>query len=100
MFINDLWSSIQLLGTIFFADDANFSYSKNNVKELFRTMNEKRSHLYNWFCPNKLSRTTDKTNYILFYKAKSKGNLPQVLPYLFITDVKIKRENSPKFLEL
>lgn len=100
MFINDLWSSIQLLGTIFFADDANFSYSKNNVKELFRTMNEKRSHLYNWFCPNKLSRNTDKTNYILFYKAKCKSNLPQVLPYLFNTNVKIKRENSPKFLEL
>ena len=36
--------------------------------------------------------------YVLFHKAKSKDNLPLVLPDLFINDVKIKSENSLKFL--
>ena len=38
------------------------------------------------------------TKYVLFHKAKSKDNLPLVLPDLFIDDVKIKSENSLKFL--
>ena len=41
---------------------------------------------------------TDKTKYVLFHKAKSKHNLPLVLPDLFINDAKIKRENSLKYL--
>ena len=36
--------------------------------------------------------------YVLFHKAKSKDNLPLVLPDLFINDVQIKSENSLKFL--
>ena len=55
-------------------------------------------HLNDWFCANKLSLNTDKTKYVLFLKAKSMDNLPLVLPDLFINDVKIKRENSLKFL--
>ena len=55
-------------------------------------------HLNDWFCANKLSLNTDKTKYVLFLKAKSMDNLPLVLPDLFISDVKIKRENSLKFL--
>ena len=81
-----------------FADDTNHFYSHNNVKELFRTMNAELSHLNDWFCANKLSLNTDKTKYVLFHKAKSKDNLPLVLPDLFINDVKIKSENSLKFL--
>ena len=80
-----------------FADNTNLFYSHNSVKELFRTTNTELSHLNGQFCANKLSLNTDKTNY-LFHKAKSKDNLPLVLPDLFINDVKIKRENSLKFL--
>ena len=79
-----------------FADDTNLVYSHNNVKELFRTMNTELSHLNDWFCANKLSLTTDKTKYLLLHKAKSKDNLPLVLPDLFINNVKIKSENSLK----
>ena len=61
-------------------------------------MNAELCHLNDWFCTKKLSLNTDKTKYVLFYEAKSKGNLPLVLPDLFINDVKIKRENSLKFL--
>ena len=57
-------------------------------------MNAKLSHLNDWFGANKLSLNTDKTMYVLFHKAKSKDNLPLVLPDLFINDFKIKRENS------
>ena len=78
--------------------DTNLFYSYDNVKELFRTMNAELSHLKDWFCANKLSLNTDKTKYLVFNKAKSKGNLSLVLPDLFIIDVKIKRENSLKFL--
>ena len=56
------------------------------------------SYLIDWFCANKLSLNSDKTKPVLFHKAKRKENLPLVLPDLFINDVKIKRENSLKFL--
>ena len=56
------------------------------------------SHLNDWFYAYKLSPNTDKTKYVLFHKAKSKDNLPVVLPDLFINDVQIKSENSLKFL--
>ena len=61
-------------------------------------MNGELGHLNDLFCANALSLNTDKTNYVLFHKAKSKDNLLLVLPDLFINDVKIKRENSLKFL--
>ena len=61
-------------------------------------MNAELSLVNNWFCANKLSLNTDKTKYVLFHKVKSKDNLPLLLPDLFINDVKIKRENSLKFL--
>ena len=98
IFINGLCHSTPLLEAILFADDTNLFYSHNNVKELFRTMNAELSHLNDWFCANKLSLNTDKVKYVLFHKAKSKDNLPLVLPDLFINDVKIKSENSLKFL--
>ena len=98
IFINDLCHSTPLLEAILFADDTNHFYSHNNVKELFRTMNAELSHLNDWFCANKLSPNTDETKYVLFHKAKSKDNLPLVLPDLFINDVQIKSENSLKFL--
>ena len=80
------------------ADDTDLFYSHNNVKELFRTMNTELSHLNDWIYADKLSLNTDKTKYVLFHKAKTKDNLPLVLPNLFINDVKIKSENSLKFL--
>ena len=73
-------------------------YSHYNVKELFRTMNAELRHLNDWFCANELSLNTDKTKFVLFHEAKSKDNLPLILPELFINDVKIKRENTLKFL--
>ena len=63
-------------------------------------MNVELSHLNDWFGANKLSLNTDKTKYVLFHKAKSKNNLPLVLPDLFINDVKIKSENSLRFLRV
>ena len=63
-------------------------------------MNAELSHLNDLFCANKLSLNTDKTKYVLFYEAKSKDNLSLVLPDLLINDVKIKRENLLKFLEV
>ena len=98
IFINDLCHSTPLLEAILFAEDTNHFYSHNNVKELFRTMNAELSHLNDWFCANQLSPNTDETKYVLFHEAKSKDNLPLVLPDLFINDVKIKSENSMKFL--
>ena len=96
--INNLYNSTLLLETILFSDDTNLFYSHNNIKELLITMNVELSHLNEWFCANKLSLNTDKTKYVLFYKAKTKDNLPLVLPELFINDVKIKSENSLKML--
>ena len=98
IFINDLCHSTPLLEAILSADDTQLFYSHNNIKELCRTINAELNHLNDWFCANKLSLNTDKTEYVLFHKAKTKDNLPLVLPDLFINDVKIKSENSLKFL--
>ena len=89
IFINDLWHSTSLLEATLFANDTKRFHSHNNVKEI-RNMNNELSHLNDWFCGNKLSLNTDKTKHVLFHKAKSKDNLPLVLPDLFINDVKIK----------
>ena len=59
-------------------------------------MNAELSHLNGWFCGNKLSLGT--TKYVLCHKAKSKDNLPPVLPDLFINYGKMKRENALKLL--
>ena len=56
------------------------------------------NNLNDWSCVNILSLNTDKTKYVLFYKENSEDNLPQVLPDLYINDVKTKREKSLKFL--
>ena len=98
IFLNDLCHSTPLLEAFLFADDTNLFYSRNNVKELFRTMNAELRHLNDQFCANKLPLNTDKTKYALFHKAKVKDNLPLVLSDLYINNVKIKSENSLKFL--
>ena len=98
IFINDLCHPTPLLEAVLFGNDTKLFYSHNRVKELFRTMNAELSHLNEWFCANKLSLNTYKTKFVLFHKVKSKDNLPLVLPNLFNNDVKIKRENSLKFL--
>ena len=97
-FINDFWHSTLLLEDIMVADDTNLFYSHDNVKELFRTINAELSNLNDCFCANNVSPNTDKTKYVLFHKAKSKSNLPLVLPDLFINNAKIKRGNSLEFL--
>ena len=83
-----------------FADDTNLFDLHNNVKEFFRALNAERSHLNDSFCANKLSLNIDKTKYVWFHKAESKDDLPLILPDFLINDVKIKRENSLKFLEV
>ena len=75
-----------------------FFYSHNDVKELFGTMNAELNYLNDFVFDNKLSLNIDKIKYVLFQDAKSKDNLRQVLPDLFINDIKIKRKNSLKFL--
>ena len=89
IFINDLYHPTPLLEATLFVDDTNSFYSHNNVNELFRTMNAELNHLNDWFCVKKLSLNADKTKCVLLQKAKSKDNLPLVLPDLFVNDVKI-----------
>ena len=98
MFINDLLHLRPLLEAILFADDTNLLHSHNNIKELFRTMNDDLSLLNDWFCVEKLSMNTDKTKHELFHNTKSNINLLLVLPDLFIDNAKIKTQNSLKLL--
>ena len=67
VYINDHWCSTPLLEATMFADDTNLFYSHNDVKELFQIMNAELSRLNDWFCANKLSLNTDKTNRTLEY---------------------------------
>ena len=43
-----------------FADDTNLFYSHNDIKTLFKTVNNELKNIHEWFKANKLSINADK----------------------------------------
>ena len=98
LYINDLCKASNIITPIMFADDTNLFYTHQNIKTLFNEMNTELKNISEWLRANKLSINVDKTNFILFHKARDRDNLPLKLPVLTINGVPIKQVNSTKFL--
>ena len=98
IYVNDLNKSSNILNPIMFADDTNLFYSHNDIKTLFKTVNNELKNIHEWFKANKLSLNADKTKYVFFHKTRISDYLPLQLPTLYIDAYKIKRVYFTKFL--
>ena len=76
-----------------FADDTNFFYSHENIKDFFYNVNPEWKKISQWFKANKLSIT-------LFHKNSFKDEIPVKLPALMISNNNIERKSSIKFLKV
>ena len=98
IYVNDLNKSSNILNPIMSADDTNLFYSHNDIKTLFKTVNNELKNIHEWFKANKLSLNADKTKYVFFHKTRISDYLPLQLPTLYIDAYKIKRVYFTKFL--
>ena len=100
IYVNGLSNISRIFGPIIVADDTNLFFSHKNIKKLFHTASLELNKVFKWVNANRLSLNKDKTRYTLFHKAREKGNIPLRLPSLFMSDRKIKRITSVKYLEV
>jgi hypothetical protein len=66
IYTNDLSNSLTRAKSIIFADDTTVYKSSSLLSELYSDINSDLESLADWFCANKLSLNTGKTNYVLF----------------------------------
>ena len=66
LFINDLPNVSEILNTILFADDANFTLTGKDPVMMIHTANIELNKFYFWCLANRLSVNILKTNFILF----------------------------------
>ena len=69
-----------------------------DVSVLFSTVNRELQNVNEWFISNKLSLNVKKTKFSIFCEASRRGDLPLVLPKLFINNQVIKTQLSIKLL--
>ena len=61
-----------MLDFYLFADDTSTLFTGKNVKDIEKTYNEELKGVVNWLQANKLTLNDDKSNLVLFRKAKQK----------------------------
>ena len=66
IYINDMNKAVKHAIVYHFADDTSLVISDKNTKTIRKLMNKDLSHLFDWFCANRLSINVDKTEFILF----------------------------------
>ena len=98
LYVNDLKNAISHLDPIMLADNVNFFYTRKNIHCLFSDVNKELSNINEWFIAKNLSLNVGKTKYSFFHKPSKKDNIPVQLLNLTISNRKIKREESIKFL--
>ena len=81
-----------------YTEDTNLFYSNNDIETRFSTVNMESEKFSESFKVNKLSLNIKKTNYTLFHKSSTKGDLPLKLPDLKIVNNVLKKQTSVKFL--
>ena len=94
IFINDIVNSSNLVHFNIFADDTSIYLRRNNIDDLYHTMNVELGKICCWISANKLALNVEKTVYILF---KGKKSVP-TLPLLHMFNSKIGKVDSTKFL--
>ena len=98
LYVNDLQHASKIIKAIMFADDTNFFYSDNNIKNMFKIVNQELKRVQIWFNANKLSLNVSKTKYSFFHSSAYKDKIPLRLPTLEINNIIIKRDPTMKFL--
>ena len=68
LYINDMSKSSSHLKFVHFADDTTVFASKNNINDLFNTINDELKNIDNWLLANRLSLNILKTSYMVFTK--------------------------------
>jgi len=92
---NDLVKSLKFSNCISFADDTTVFASGNNLKFLYRKVNEDLRSLSNWFDSNSLTLNIDKSKYILFCSKRKEVNNTGTIK---LSGQEISRVKNIKFL--
>ena len=97
-FCFDLPNASRLLDPIMFVDHTNLFFDHKDIKHLFTVVNKELVNIKDKFTAKKLSLNAEKSKYPFFHKPSKKDNIPLCLSKLIITNYKIQREASIKFL--
>ena len=73
IYMNDIYSVTDLLYTILYADDTSVLLNCKNINELMDIINNEIQKLYIWLRANELTLNIDKTNYMIFHRARIKN---------------------------
>jgi hypothetical protein len=92
---NDMIKCMKFCSSVVFADDTTVYISGNNLKFLYRKMNEDLKHLTKWFDNNSLSLNVQKSCYILF---RTKNKNPDFKGKIKVGNMDIKQVSHTKFL--
>ena len=74
IYVNNICNISNLLFNIMYADDASVLFSGEKINDLICLLNKELDLLSIWLNSNKLSLNTQKTFYLLFHRARLKGN--------------------------
>ena len=94
IYVNDICNISNFLFNIMYADDTSVLLSGDDLKDLTCLLNKELELLFIWLKSNKLSLNTQKTFYMLFHRARIKGNNLVVK----INDSVLNRVNNMKYL--
>ena len=94
IYVNDIGKISNLLFNIMYAGDTSVLLSGKNVDDLICLLNNKLDLLSIWLNSNKLSLNTHKTLYLIFCRARLKGNNSVVK----LNDYVLNRVNNMKYL--
>ena len=94
IYVNDIGNISNLLFNIMYADDISVLLSGKKLNDLICLLNKELDLLSIWLNSNKLSLNTQNTFYLLFHRARIKGNTSVVK----INDCVLNRVNIIKYL--
>ena len=94
IYVNDICNISNFLFNIMYADDTSLLLSGDDLKDLRCLLNKELELLFIWLKSNKLSLNTQNTFYMLFHRARIKGNNSVVK----INDSVLNRVNNMKYL--
>ena len=97
IYTNDLTKILNHSNTILFADDTTLYASGSNLQDVITYIEQDLYILSDWFCANKLSLNTQKTNFMVFSPNRLTHN--NIIPNIInLGDKEIKRVSESKFL--
>ena len=93
--MNDI-CNVSHLCTILYADDTSVLVNDKNLDKLLEILNDELKKLSTWLKANKLSLNVNKTNYILFHRARIK--LPDAFLNVYMSNSTLTQVECCKYL--